>query len=159
MSYKYEGLKSFKIDEHLSVDCQAQRTSYGFRHLASLCRDGRVIATARESYYNRTWESYEYQTVIRKAIQAAGLDKEEETRALAWVKEDHTDWSGFRAVAGIAMMGELLCGTQAEKNDWKARMLKAGLANRGLMMPDDWPTLSEDEKERRLNGAIEQLRA
>jgi hypothetical protein len=34
------------------------------------------------------------------------------------------------------------------------RMLKAGLENQGLMIPDDWGLLSEDEKQRRLNGAI-----
>jgi hypothetical protein len=37
-------------------------------------------------------------------------------------------------------------------------MLKAGLDGSGLIMPKDWDSLSEDEKEARLNGAISQLK-
>jgi hypothetical protein len=36
-------------------------------------------------------------------------------------------------------------------------MLKAGLEGRGLIMPDDWDDLSEDEKNRRLDGVIATL--
>lgn len=55
----------------------------------------------------------------------------------------------------VAAMGEIFGSTQEEKNDWKARMIKAGLGGYGFEMPEDWDTLSEDEKERRLNGVIE----
>ena len=41
---------------------------------------------------------------------------------------------------------------------WWNKMLKAGLGNKGLEMPEDWDSLSEDEKERRLNGAIGNLK-
>jgi len=43
------------------------------------------------------------------------------------------------------------------ENNWKARMLKAGLSNQGLIIPEDWDTLSEDDKEARLNKVITQL--
>lgn len=58
--------------------------------------------------------------------------------------------------AMVAKMGALF-STQKESNDWKARMLKAGLENRGLIMPEDWDELSEEEKEKRLNSAIEAI--
>jgi len=48
--------------------------------------------------------------------------------------------------------------TQKESNDWKARMLKAGLENKGLIMPEDWDTLSENDKEARLNAVINCLK-
>jgi hypothetical protein len=54
----------------------------------------------------------------------------------------------------VAKMGELLCDNQKDKNDWKARMLKAGLGNSGLEMPEDWDTLDEDTKQARLDGVI-----
>lgn len=60
----------------------------------------------------------------------------------------------LHTVAMIAQLGEIFGSSQKQKNDWKARMLKAGLGNSGLIMPDDWDDLSEEEKERRLNGAI-----
>lgn len=60
-------------------------------------------------------------------------------------------------IAQIAMLGNIFGSTQKESNDWKARMLKAGLENKGLIMPDDWNELSEDVKEERLNAVISEL--
>ena len=54
----------------------------------------------------------------------------------------------------VACLGDVFCNTQKENNDWKARMLKAGLENRGLIMPEDWDSLTEDEKEVRLNKVM-----
>ena len=65
--------------------------------------------------------------------------------------------AGLRSVGLVAMLGDVFGKSQKEKNDWKTRMLKAGLESRGLLMPDDWDMLSEDTKEARLNGAISQL--
>ena len=39
----------------------------GFVHETELFIDGRKTAAARCQYYNRTWESYEYQSVMRNA--------------------------------------------------------------------------------------------
>ena len=64
----------------------------------------------------------------------------------------------LKTISMVAAFGNLLCNTQKEKNDWKARMLKAGLENKGLDMPEDWDQLTEDEKENRLNGAINALK-
>jgi hypothetical protein len=63
----------------------------------------------------------------------------------------------FKTVAMVAKMGEFFGNTQKEKNDWKARMLKAGLSNQGLIMPEDWDTLDENTKTTRLNAVIAQL--
>ncbi len=60
----------------------------------------------------------------------------------------------LKTVSMAAAFGAILCPDQKSKNDWQARMLKAGLGNSGLMMPDNWDQLSEDEKEKRLTGAL-----
>lgn len=66
------------------------------------------------------------------------------------------DW--LKTISMVAKMGEVLADNNLKaKNDWKARMLKAGLENQGLIMPDDWDELSEEEKSRRLDGAISEL--
>lgn len=163
---KYYGFKTFEITDGpvntgLTVECQAQNTRYGFRHLATLYRNGREIAAAKCCYYNRTWEAYEYQSVIQGAIsnahKARAISDDENKAAQAWANKDHTDWRGFRAIAAIAKIGEIMAPDQKSANDWKARMLKAGLEGRGLIMPEDWDQLSEDEKTRRLNGVIAEL--
>lgn len=83
-----------------------------------------------------------------------------ETYGLERVKQDKPEekpedgGSMLKTVAMVAKMGALFCSTPKETNDWQARMLKAGLGDRGLIMPEDWDTLSEEEKSKRLNGAI-----
>ena len=60
----------------------------------------------------------------------------------------------FKSVAMVAAIGNVLCDNKKDKNDWKLRMLKAGLENKGLSVPEDWDTLTESEKEKRLDGVI-----
>lgn len=71
------------------------------------------------------------------------------------IKESEASFQ--RTVGSIAAMGSIFCEDKKGANDWKKRMLKAGLDGRGLIMPEDWDQLTEDEKERRLDGAINAL--
>jgi hypothetical protein len=145
--------KTFEMGD-ISIECGVQDTRYGFRHLAVLRGNGMRVE-AKACYYNRTWESYTYQSVLRSVLNKAFP----KTDIDAYMKGFDDQATGrinqqFGMIAGIAKLGEILCDNQKDKNDWKMRMLKAGLENQGLMIPDDWGLLSEDEKQRRLNGAI-----
>lgn len=73
------------------------------------------------------------------------------------VDQEEKSASMMKTVGMVASMGNIFCNTQKDKNDWKVRMLKAGLENKGLIMPEDWETLTEKEKETRLNKVIEQV--
>lgn len=64
----------------------------------------------------------------------------------------------LKRTAAVAKLGEFFGQTQKEKNDWKARMLKAGLGNSGFEMPADWDELDEETKEARLNAAIDAIK-
>lgn len=56
----------------------------------------------------------------------------------------------------VAKLGDIFnAGNEKASNDWKARMLKAGLEGKGLIMPEDWASLDEKTKAVRLNGVIE----
>jgi len=64
----------------------------------------------------------------------------------------------LKMIGLVAFMGDIFHkGDQKAGNDWKARMLKAGLEGRGLIMPADWDSLSEEDKQSRLDGAINEL--
>lgn len=67
-------------------------------------------------------------------------------------QEENKPESSLKSTAMVASLGNLLCDNQKDKNDWKKRMLAAGI--NGLSIPEDWDTLSEEEKERRLDGVI-----
>jgi hypothetical protein len=154
-------MKTFKINDKYQIDCWSENTRYGFRHLANLYRTGLsgttvCIEKAKVCYYNRTWESFEFETVIKKLLSFNTdiIPKGTQTRFLnkisGNVKKEIKQNFGF--ISAIAKMGEILCNDQKEKNDWKTRMLKAGLP--GLDIPEDWNTLTEEEKEKRLNNVI-----
>jgi len=148
-------MRIFKITKDIEVVCESQRTRNGFRHLATLMKNGREQETAKCCYLNRTWERYEFQSVLSKLVDKSSLLSDEEKKICkAFIEGDQTDWSDFKMVSNIAQLGDLLCDNQKDKNDWKARMLKAGFENKGLIMPDDFNTLNEDEKQIRLDNVI-----
>ena len=79
MAYKLYGRQVFEAEvngKKYTFTCYSQNTSYGFTHV---CTEGynntterkwirsRIIAKA--CYYNRTWESFQYETVLRKGIE------------------------------------------------------------------------------------------
>jgi hypothetical protein len=154
-------MKIFQINDNASIVCQWVKTRMAFKHTAVLMVGGVVQDEVKICYQNRTWESFEFESVINKLLDKTGfLGETERTefmakcsgRAHAEVKKS------FGAIAAVAALGEVFhAGDQKAANDWKARMLKAGLENSGLVMPEDWETLDEDTKTARLNAVINQL--
>lgn len=63
-----------------------------------------------------------------------------------------------KGVAVVMAMGDIFGNTKKESNAWKLRMLRAAYDKRGLSIPEDWDSLSEDEKEIRLNKVMKELK-
>ena len=154
MARKYYGHEEF-IAGDISIECASQRTNYGFRHVVTVY-DGLYSYDGKACYYNRTWEKYTYQSAIKNTLAKADFTPGRIEKIMAKVEKQAIGAVNreLGVIRGIAKIGELFCSDQKGANDWKARMLKAGLGGRGLSMPDDWDNLSEDEKQRRLDGAI-----
>ena len=153
-------MKTFKINDYIEIVCEWKKTRNAFKHEATLLINGIERETTKICYLNRTWESYEFESVIEKLAEKSKLLTKEEKELILSVcsgkSKAETD-SMFKGIAMVAKMGEIFGSNQKEKNDWKARMLKAGLGNKGLDMPEDWDSLSENDKQIRLDGAIKQL--
>ena len=62
-------MEVFNLDSSHIVVCETKNTRNGFKHVATLCRDGYNIATAKANYFNRTWESFTYETVLKKIVE------------------------------------------------------------------------------------------
>ena len=71
-------MRIFNLNAEYNIVCNWQNTRYGFRHLATLHRNGYEIAKAKACYYNRTWERFEYETVLLKLIDENFTGKERE---------------------------------------------------------------------------------
>lgn len=150
--------RSFRIDNNIEIICKNEKARDGFRHRATLYVDGVQVDETTTHYQNRTWESYEFQSVMQKLIEkTSALSSEQKKSAFEWVKKDRTDWSDFKTTSAVARLGDVFGGTIKEKNDWKERMIKAGMGNKGLEIPDDWDKLTEKEKEKRLNLVIKEM--
>ena len=152
-------MKIFKLNDTTEIVCERKKTRTAFKHEAVLIVNGVEKDKTKICYLNRTWERFEFEDVTRKLLGKFMEDNEINDFLNQIEKKENERYnSEFRAIAMVAKIGEVFGETKKEKNDWKARMLRAGLENKGLVMPEDWDSLSEDEKEKRLNGVIEQLK-
>jgi hypothetical protein len=62
-------MKIFTLDEKYSVVCNTKDTRNGFKHVATIHKNGLSVYETKECYLNRTWERFEYETVLVKAIE------------------------------------------------------------------------------------------
>ena len=62
-------MKLFNLSKNCTIVCKTENTSYGFRHLATLFLNGHEVENSKAVYYNRTWEAYQYQTVLYKIVE------------------------------------------------------------------------------------------
>lgn len=153
---KAKGVTYYRISSKLEVKCWWEDTSYGFRHLAQLLdtKTRTPVLQARATYHNRTWERYTYQSVICKLIAQSDIRNKQATmkkiddEALGRVEDQ------FKTLGTVMSLGDIFGSDKQEANSWKERMLKAGLGDLGLIMPEDWNELSEEEKESRLNKVV-----
>ena len=72
-------MRIFTLNNDYSVVCNSEGTRYGFRHLATLHKNGFGIAKLKICYYNRTWERFEFESVVIRCIEDnfTGREKEE----------------------------------------------------------------------------------
>lgn len=76
MAYKYYSGTIFKIttpdNKEFFFTCFGQSTSYAFRHI---CFKGKVLLpdrnkqVSKRAYYNRTWERYQFESVLKDAME------------------------------------------------------------------------------------------
>lgn len=148
----------FIINKNLYAECEYYETRYSWGHKGWLYRDHQEIGYKKITYYNRTWERYQFESLLQCLVENKQLTEKEQK---LFIKKIENNWKEddekrtnqtFRTVGMIASLGDIFCQTQTDKNKWKARMLKAGLT--GLDLPADWDALPEEEKEIRLNEVV-----
>lgn len=58
-------------------ECSYTKNYSGFKHISKLYLNGKYIVKAERQYYNRTWEQYEYQSVMKQIIRLMLSDIEQ----------------------------------------------------------------------------------
>lgn len=146
-------MKELKFSVRLTAICETKKTRSGTREFADLYIDGKKVSSGSDFWSNRPWYSYTYQNACFNALRKVTLS-EDKRKAFEILIRDYKEDNPFKSMAMVMKMGELLTDNKKEANDWKLRMAKAGMGE-GIDVPADWDTLSEDEKERRLNAVID----
>jgi len=149
--------KTFKINDNYSINCYWDKTRYGFRHIAELKnRYYNTICSAKCCYYNRTWESFEYESVIYSLLNKADImTKEQVNDYLKLLRANNLAEINrqFSFIGALAKLGSIMTEDKKQANDFQKKILTAGLP--GLSFPDDWDNLPEEEKSKRLAKVTE----
>lgn len=72
-------MQEFKLNEHYTIVCEYQNRRGGFKHVATLLQDGQEIDSTKCLYVNRTWERFQYASVLFKMIDKHFKGQERET--------------------------------------------------------------------------------
>lgn len=144
-------MKTFKLSKDYTVVCDSKKTRTAFKHTANLVRNNEEIYSTKICYLNRTWERFEYQSILEKVINNC-FEKREKEKYLKVIDGQcgQKDNAQFKSVSMVCALGKVLCNTQEEENKWDKRMLGT---IKGIDFPEDFDNLTEKEKKRRLEGA------
>lgn len=67
-------MQVFTVNDNYSIVCRASDTRNGFKHTATLLRNGQETGiSVKICYLNRTWEQYTYESVLKKVLEKAKL--------------------------------------------------------------------------------------
>ena len=64
---------TFQISQSIKIECVSEKTSMAFRHLATIYKNGIQVGYGRIPYQNRTWERYEFQSVMERAVDNSSI--------------------------------------------------------------------------------------
>jgi len=78
----------FHLDDEYKIVCDWKKPRSGFKHTAVLHRNGFIVGETKVCYLNRTWERFEYQSVLEKIV-GLQFDGEEEQKYRDILKTFH----------------------------------------------------------------------
>ena len=85
----------YKVND-LFYDCQTKNTRSGFSHIVQVKNKfGEVLVEAKVRYYNRTWEKYDYQTVMMRGQEALEKQIKRAKRGQVFLNYRYEDWSKY----------------------------------------------------------------
>lgn len=151
-SAKLTNYKEFRLDDTYEIRCWTYETRYSWGHYAEVREHGHNIVDEKYTYYNRTWESYTYQSIIHSLIGKAKLPKE--FKDIADSIGNGNVRQELKVMGGIVAMAGLLQPEQS--NDAKIKALELVTGGQ-VTRPEDWDELTEETKSFRLKKALEVL--
>ena len=92
--------KLFQVTKNAYIVCDWVNTRSGFRHDARLFVKGTEVDKAKVNYLNRTWEKWEYDSVIQKLLdQTDSLTKRQKT--YFWNRRNEYEKSKYQSLKKV----------------------------------------------------------
>lgn len=57
-------MRKFYIGGNITIICESVGNRSGFKHCATVLQGGRIILKDKVQYYNRTWESWQFESIL-----------------------------------------------------------------------------------------------
>jgi len=155
MAYKTVEKKELQLTPKITLELSWIKTPYGFKHEAVAKMDtNEILGKTKCVYYNRTWEKYEYQTVILQAIDLFAPEDQKEALRKYYKEVNHlpgeTDF--LQTVSAASAMFGVICGDDKETaTKYQKKFLEKVP---GINFPEGFDDLPLEEREKRLSGAI-----
>lgn len=115
-------------------------------HVATI--DGRKLFQL--GYWSQTTQKHINYVAREYGLELVKDDKEH--KEAAEKEKEEGSASMLKSISLIAALGDMMGRKPEEKNAWKKRFIEKVP---GIIMPDDFDSLPEAEKKRRLDGAIQ----
>ena len=150
-------MRKFRINKDIAIICEWKKTRNAFKHEAVLLRSNVEVDKTKICYQNRTWEAFEFQSVLSQIAGSSELleDEKKQVQEVAKNGSEAPD-PVFNALKMFSALADLAEKDPKKRNESKARMLKAATGG-AIDIPVNWSELPEEEKTRRLKGAIDTL--
>lgn len=75
-------MQLFNITDRFTVVCESLKTRNGFKHVATQMINGHEFDSVKINYINRTWEKYEFDSVMEKLADKIAPHSYEDSQAL-----------------------------------------------------------------------------
>lgn len=88
-------MKIYKVND-IYYFCESKSTRSGFAHIVQIKNKYfEDLAAAKINYYNRTWEKYDFQSVMRKAQENLEKQIKRAKRGQVFLNYRYEDWSKY----------------------------------------------------------------
>lgn len=151
-------MQLFKISKSLEVQAETYETRYSWGHKAWLFRNSQEIDYKKITYSNRTWEAYEFESILESLARSKELTEKEKKQFEKKIKNQfQKEDPAMKKLGQLAGLAKLAAIMQPERSaDASLGVLAAGLGD-ALIIPEDWQGLPDEEKQRRMDGALGSL--
>jgi len=94
-------MDKFTVNSEFTFSCRYYNRLNGFQHNCTLYKGDKRLSSCHIEYWNRTWELFNFQSVMQHAVNLARSNKKiseaQQEELLKWLKEERRpDWKDIK---------------------------------------------------------------